>query len=153
MKIRLTHEGRLDLEARLAALELERPRIADQIAVARDGGADPSENLDLRDAVDSLEQLESRIASLKATLAAAEPLEQPLTADGGVALGATVRVRHGDGEVADYRLVSAAEADPRRGKVSADSPIGRALLGRRPGDEVYAETPGGRESLSVLHVA
>ncbi len=68
-------------------------------------------------------------------------------------LGATVSVRHEDGEEASYMLVSPAEADPRRGRISEESPIGRALVGRKKDDEVVAETPSGPERLSVLDVA
>jgi transcription elongation factor GreA len=100
--------------------------------------------------MDALALLEGRVGELRALLAAAEPIEA--TRDGVVRLGAKVKVRHADGEEASYLLVSPAEADPRRGRISEESPIGRALVGRRKNEEVTAETPSGPERLLVLDV-
>ncbi len=119
---------------------------------ARAGGNDPAENLDLRDAMDALALLESRVGELRVLLAAAEPVDETTSADGTARLGSTVRVKHADGEVAVYTLVSAAEADPRRGRISVESPIGRALVSCKKGDTATAETPSGREQLAVLDV-
>jgi transcription elongation factor GreA len=126
--------------------------IAEQIHHAREQGSDPTENLDLRDSVDSLMRIEARIRELHALLAAAEPLEASLTMGAGAQLGATVTVRLPDGEEATYVLVSPAEAAPRRGRLSVESPIGRALVGANSGDDVVAQTPSGLERLVVLHV-
>ena len=149
--VRLTEEGRRDLEAELQRLEGERPALAALLGKARAGGNDPSENLDLRDAMDALALLEGRIGELRALLAAAEPIEET-AADGVARMGAKVKVRHADGEEAQYTLVSPAEADPRRGRISVESPIGRALVGRKKGDTSTADTPGGTERLKVLSV-
>jgi transcription elongation factor GreA len=140
------------LEAELAGLEAELPIVSSRLGDARAGGNDPAENLDLRDAMDALALLEGRIGELRALLAAAEPIEASL-ADGVARLGAKVKVRHEDGEEAMYMLVSPAEADPRRGRISEQSPIGRALVGRKKNEEVTAETPSGPEKLVVLDVA
>jgi transcription elongation factor GreA len=148
----LTPEGRRGLEEELARLEAELPVVSTRLGDARAGGNDPAENLDLRDAMDALALLEGRIGELRALLAAAEPIEAA-PADGIVRLGAKVRVRHADGEEATYLLVSPAEADPRRGRISEESPIGRALVGRRKDDEVTAETPSGPERLRILDVS
>ena len=72
--------------------------------------------------------------------------------DGVIRLGARVKIRHEDGEEASYLLVSPAEADPRRGRISEESPIGRVLLGRTKNEEVTADTPRGPERLTVLDV-
>ena len=96
---------------------------------------------------------EGRIGELRALLAAAEPIEDAPARDGVIRLGAQVKVRHADGEEAAYLLVSPAEADPRRGRISEESPIGRALVGRKKNEEVTAETPSGPEHLVVLDVA
>ena len=61
--------------------------------------------------------------------------------------------QHEDGEEASYLLVSPAEADPRRGRISEESPIGRAIVGKKKNEEVTAETPNGPERLVVLDVA
>ena len=120
---------------------------------ARAGGNDPAENLDLRDAMDALALLEGRIGELRALLASAEAIEEGPSRDGIIRLGTKLKVRHADGEEASYMLVSPAEADPRRGRISDDSPIGRALVGRKKNEEVTAETPSGPERLVVLDVA
>ncbi|MBI2756628.1 MAG: GreA/GreB family elongation factor [Chloroflexi bacterium] len=151
LDVRLTPEGRQQLEGDLEALEAERREVSERLLDARAGGNDPSENLDLRDAMDALQMLESRINDLRALLAAAEPLEAG-TVDGIARLGATVKVKHADGEVASYILVSPAEADPRKGRISAESPIGRAVVGTKKGDEVVAETPRGLEKLIIQGV-
>ena len=152
LTVRLTPEGRRDLEEELARLEAELPVVSTRLGEARAGGNDPVENLDLRDAMDALALLEGRIGELRALLAAAEPIDATQH-DGIVRLGVTVSVRHEDGEEASYMLVSPAEADPRRGRISEESPIGRALVGRKKDDQVVAETPSGPEHLHVLDVA
>jgi transcription elongation factor GreA len=153
LTVRLTPEGRRELEEELARREAELPSVSARLLEARAGGNDPAENLDLRDAMDALALLEGRIGELRALLAAAEPIEATPARDGVIRLGARARVRHADGEVAEYLLVSPAEADPRRGRISEESPIGRALVGRKKGEEVTAETPSGPEKLVVLNVA
>jgi transcription elongation factor GreA len=153
LTVRLTPEGRRELEAELARLEAELPTVSAQLGEARAGGNDPAENLDLRDAMDALALLEGRIGELRALLAAAELIDQSASRDGVARLGARVKVRHADGEEALYMLVSPAEADPRRGRISEESPIGRALVGRKKDEEVTAETPSGPERLVVLDVA
>jgi transcription elongation factor GreA len=149
----LTAEGRKSLEAELAELEAQLPVVSDQLSQARAGGNDPAENLDLRDAMDTLALLEGRVGELRALLAAAEPIDEQSPADGVVRLGARVKIRHADGEEADYQIVSPAEADPRRGRISEESPIGRALVGHQSGEQVTAETPNGQEALAILSVA
>jgi transcription elongation factor GreA len=153
LTVRLTPEGRRDLEAELSRLEAELPTVSSRLGDVRAGGNDPAENLDLRDAMDALALLEGRIGELRALLAAAEPIEDMPARDGIVRLGARVKIRHEDGEEASYMLVSPAEADPRRGRISEESPIGRALVGKKKNEEVTAETPSGPERLVVLDVA
>ena len=151
--MRLTAEGRRELEQELARLEAELPTVSSRLGDARAGGNDPAENLDLRDAMDALALLEGRIGELRALLAAAEPIEDGASRDGIIRLGAKIKIRHADGEEASYLLVGPAEADPRRGRISEESPIGRALVGRKKDEEVTAETPSGPERLVVLDVA
>lgn len=150
--VRLTPEGRRELEEELARREAELPTVSFRLGDARAGGNDPTENLDLRDAMDELALQEGRIGELRALLASAELIED-VPHDGVIRLGSHLKVRHADGEEAEYMLVSAAEADPRRGRISEESPIGRALVGRKKTDEVTAETPSGPERLVVLDVS
>jgi transcription elongation factor GreA len=149
---RLSHEGRHELEGELERLEAERSQTAERIRLAREQGNDPTENLDLRDAIDSLALLDNRVAELRQLLATAEPLEHTVTG-GEARLGSVVTVRLARDEEATYTLVSPAEAAPRRGRLSIESPIGQALLGARLGDEVVAQTPDGPEHLKVTHVS
>ena len=151
--MRLTAEGRQELEQELARREAELPVVSLRLGDARAGGNDPAENLDLRDAMDALALLEGRIGELRALLASAEPIEDGASRDGIIRLGAKIKIRHADGEEASYLLVSPAEADPRRGRISEESPIGRALVGRKKNEEVTADTPSGPEHLVVLDVA
>ena len=151
--MRLTAEGRKELEQELARLEAELPVVSLRLGDARAGGNDPAENLDLRDAMDALALLEGRIGELRALLASAEAIEDGASSDGIIRLGAKIKVRHADGEEASYLLVSPAEADPRRGRISEESPIGRALVGKKKNEETTAETPSGPERLLVLDVA
>jgi len=150
--VRLTPEGRRELEEELARREAELPIVSARLGDARAGGNDPAENLDLRDAMDALALLEGRVGELRALLAAAEPIEDLPARDGVIRLGARFKIRHEDGEEASYMLVSPAEADPRRGRISEESPIGRALLGRKKSEEVTADTPSGPERLKILDV-
>lgn len=152
LTVRLTAEGRRELEQELARLEAELPTVSARLGDARAGGNDPAENLDLRDAMDALALLEGRVGELRALLAAAEPIEDNASRDGVIRLGAKIKIRHQDGEEASYLLVSPAEADPRRGRISEESPIGRVLLGRKKNEEVTADTPSGPEKLVVLDV-
>lgn len=153
LTVRLTAEGRRELEQELAQLEAELPTVSSRLGDARAGGNDPAENLDLRDAMDALALLEGRVGELRALLAAAEPIDEGAAQDGVIRLGARIKIRHADGEEASYLLVSPAEADPRRGRISEESPIGRALVGKKKNDETTAETPSGPERLLVLDVA
>jgi transcription elongation factor GreA len=153
LTVRLTAEGRQELEQELARLEAELPVVSLRLGDARAGGNDPAENLDLRDAMDALALLEGRISELRALLASAEAIEDGASRDGIIRLGARIKIRHADGEEASYLLVSPAEADPRRGRISEESPIGRALVGRKKNEEVTADTPSGPEHLVVLDVA
>ncbi len=153
LTVRLTAEGRQELEQELARLEAELPVVSLRLGDARAGGNDPAENLDLRDAMDALALLEGRIGELRALLASAEAIEDGASRDGIIRLGAKIKIRHADGEEASYLLVSPAEADPRRGRISEESPIGRALVGKQKNEEVTADTPSGPEHLVVLDVA
>ena len=152
LTVRLTPEGRRELEEELARRVAELPTVSSRLGDARAGGNDPAENLDLRDAMDALALLEGRVGELRALLAAAEPIEDLPARDGVIRLGARFKIRHEDGEEASYMLVSPAEADPRRGRISEESPIGRAVLSRKKSEEVTAETPSGPERLKILDV-
>lgn len=148
----MTVEGLHELEAELAALEGEgRREIAERIKVAREWG-DLKENSEYHDAKNDQAHLETKIAKLRERIRTAEVVE--VAASNGVAgLGSEVVVRDENGTQRTWRLVSSHDAAPSEGRLSADSPVGRALVGSRVGDQVSVNLPKGRSLLTVVEVS
>jgi transcription elongation factor GreA len=148
----MTPEGMARLEDELERLRtVERADLATRLRDARESPGDQSDNLELLEAQSDLAMLEARIAELEYSLAQAQVVE---TQGGDLAeLGSSVAVRDDEGEEDTYVLVGPAEAAPREGRISIASPVGRALLGTRAGDEATVETPAGSRRLTVLSVA
>jgi transcription elongation factor GreA len=148
----ITREGYERLHAELEMLvTIKRRQIADDLREAREDGREPGENLAVAVALDDHAALERRIDELAAALSAVEIAEPP--ADGVAGIGQRVTIRVGDrGRPVVYRLVGAIEADPGTRRLSVDSPIGRALVGRRAGETVRVETPGGLRTVEVVAV-
>jgi len=131
-----------------------RPKMVETAAWAASLG-DRSENADYQYAKRALRQYDSRIRFLTKRLESAQvvdPVEQSQIAAGRVLFGCTVTVENEEGEEKTYSIVGEDELDPARGHVSWKSPIGRALLGKREGDDVIFNTPGGRSELVVVTV-
>ena len=149
-----TAEGLEALEAELAALEGEgRREIADRIKTAREWG-DLKENAEYHDAKNDQAHLETKVARLREKIAAAVIVEErPALAGGVVGFGSTVVVRDGDGVEQTWRIVSSHDASPREGRLSAESPVAVALLGRRIGEQVSVSLPRGKRLLSILSVS
>jgi transcription elongation factor GreA len=149
----ITREGLAALEAELHELETEgRRAMADRLRTARAWG-DLKENSEYHDAKDAQAHLETKILRLQEMRRNAVVV-QAGSVSGEVALGVAVTVRDADsGREATHTLVSAAESDPANGRLSIDSPLGRALAGTRPGDEVEFDAPRGRRRLQVVSVA
>src|SRR4051812_9639907 len=149
----LTREGYERLQAELERLETDaRREIADAILEAR-GHGDLSENAEYHAAKEEQAHLETRIAKLRNQLLSARVIETADVASDRAGVGSHVTVRHeGDAEDASYQLVGSAEASPADGRLSVESPIGRALLGTTPGDEVSVQTPGGTMQLRVVSI-
>jgi transcription elongation factor GreA len=149
-----TAEGLEALEAELAALEGEgRREIADRIKTAREWG-DLKENSEYHDAKNDQAHLETKVARLREKIAAAVIVEEhPVLAGGVVGFGSTVVVRDGDGVEQTWRIVSSHDASPREGRLSAESPVAVALLGRRIGEQVSVSLPRGKRLLSILTVS
>ena len=147
----LTAEGFETLIAERARLRGERERLVVRMRSALEfGGAFP-ENGEYLDARHELELLDGRLRLLEDRLAAAEVVDPLL--DGEVDLGERVTVLDLEsGETLDLRIVGAGESDPPVGEVSYESPIGAALLGRRVGDVVEVDAPGGRRRLEIVEV-
>jgi transcription elongation factor GreA len=147
----MTPEGYDRLHEELGVLSTERhAEVAEWLRAAREDGADPAENGDLADALHEQERLEARIRQLEEILAGARVVAP--SDDGIVAIGTRVQVGHENGEVVEYELVGASEADASNARISIASPVGRALHGRAPGDVVEVETPRGRKRLHVVAV-
>ena len=121
-----------------AALRAELDRLAAERATASDPGR--------------AEALARRAALVEATLATLTVLSPDAAPEGRVAFGTWVTVEDGRGARNTWRIVGPDEADARRGLVSAASPVGRALLGCAPGDEVEVDRPGGRAALTVVEI-
>jgi transcription elongation factor GreA len=149
----ISPEGLAGLEAELNELETEgRRAIAERIKTAREWG-DLSENAEYHDAKEAQAHLETKILRLRELRDNAIVVE-PGGAPGEVALGVVVTVRDLDsGREAQHTMVSAAESDPASGRLSIDSPLGRALTGAREGDEIAFDAPRGRRRLEVVAIA
>jgi transcription elongation factor GreA len=149
----ISPDGLAALEAELNELETEgRRAIAERIKTAREWG-DLSENAEYHAAKEAQAHLETKILRLRGLRDNAIVVE-PGGAPGEVALGVTVTVRDLDsGREAEHTIVSAAESDPASGKLSINSPLGRALTGARAGDEVAFDAPRGRRRLEVVAIA
>ncbi|MBR4692527.1 MAG: transcription elongation factor GreA [Oscillospiraceae bacterium] len=137
-------QARLDqLKEELNYLQTVREKeVAEQIREARSFG-DLSENSEYDEAKTEQGKLYSKIAEIQELIDNAEIIE--ITADGdAIGMGYRVVILE-DGETVEevYEIVGSQESDPRAGRISEDSPIGRALIGKRAGDEVLVEAPGG----------
>src|SRR5437763_15665568 len=127
-------------------------QIADRIRTAREWG-DLKENAEYHDAKNEQAHLETKIARLREKIAAAVVVDEKIgDGDGAVAFGSTVAVRDEEGVEQTWRIVSSHDAAPREGRLSAESPLAGALLGRRPGDEVTVSLPRGQRTLTVVSV-
>jgi transcription elongation factor GreA len=148
----ITAEGLEALKAELARLEGEGRRdIAQRIQAARALG-DLSENAEYHIAKEDQAHLETRIARLVERLRNARVTQAPADSD-VVVFGATVTVADAQsGREQTWTLVGPTEADVRAGKLSAESPVAKALMGRRAGDEVEVHTPGGVRRQRVVRV-
>jgi transcription elongation factor GreA len=148
-----TAEGLATLNAELAALEGEgRREIAERIKTAREWG-DLKENSEYHDAKNEQAHLETKIARLREKIAAAVVVQEAPAVPGGlVGLGSTVVVRDQDEVEHTWRIVSSHDAAPAEGRLSAESPVALALLGRRPGDQVSVALPKGKRQLTVVTV-
>lgn len=135
----LTPEGKSELENELSELIAKRSEIAEKIANARDYG-DLSENAEYDAAREEQAMLESRIAELEEILKNADIIKP--TKSSTVKVGSTVKLENG--KKVTYKVVGPVEADPLAGKISNESPIGSALIGKKVGDKVTITTPKGQ---------
>lgn len=141
-KVPMLGEGFRLMEAELKRLKLERPQIVDSIEEARAHG-DLSENAEYHAAKDRQGQVEATIADLEDRLSRALVIDPTTLSGDKVVFGATVSLIDQDEKKVRYQLVGQTEADARVGRISYNSPLGRALISRQVGDEVEVTTPSG----------
>jgi len=148
----LTPEGLVNLKSELDHLSTTRRReIAARIKEAREFG-DISENAEYDDAKNEQAMLEARIASLEEKLRSATVIEPSDLGTDLVRVGSIVHVKDEGGKSNKYTIVGSAEANPSEMKLSNESPVGKALLGRKRGDEVVFTTPRGERRLKITKI-
>lgn len=149
-KFSLTQTGIDELQAELASLIAERGPVAEKIKTAREFG-DLSENAEYQTARQEQEKLEARISEIENILNNVEVIKQP-KGDSKVQLGSTVTLKN-DGKTKKFQVVGTIEADPLEGKISDESPIGQALLGKKLGDDVEIKTPAETTTYKITDIS
>jgi transcription elongation factor GreA len=149
----VTPEGYAALAAELSHYkEVVRPQIVRDIEEARAHG-DISENSEYEDAKERQAHCEGRIALLEGRVASAEVIDvSKLPESDRVVFGATVTIESAAGESRTWRIVGEDEADVEGGKISYKSPLGKALIGRREGDEAVVPAPSGPRTWEIVQV-
>ena len=141
-KILITQEGLTKLQYELDhLLSVRRQEIADKIKRAREMGGTEN-NAEYEDAKNEQAFVEGRILMLENTVKNATVIESPAL-PGVVEIGDKVLIQNQDGKIEQFTIVGSAEASPVDGKISNESPVGKALLGKKIGDEVEVKTPAG----------
>ena len=145
----ITTEGRKELEAELEKLKGRRGEIADKIADAR-GYGDLSENAEYDASREEQGLVESRIAEIEDILLNAEIIKG--SKKSSIGLGSKVELKNGGGK-ATYHVVGPVEADPANGRISNESPIGMALMGKKVGEKATVSTPKGEIHYEVVAIS
>ena len=141
-KVPMLEEGHRKLNEELRRLKNERPEIVEAIEAARAHSV-LSENAEYHAAKERQGQIEATIADLEDKLSRAMVIDPTTLSGDKIAFGATVTLLDEDEKKVTYQLVGQAEADANQGRISYNSPLGRALIGRQKGDEVEVSTPSG----------
>lgn len=145
----MTREGHNRLKEELDRLKrVERPAITRAIAEARAHG-DLSENAEYHAAREKQSFVEARINDLESKVGSAEVIEPPTSGD-RVTFGSTVRLEDQAGKESRYQIVGSEESDPASGRLSIMAPLARALIGKKVGDTVTAQLPGGTKTFEIL---
>lgn len=152
-QVQLTAEGKASLEHEMAELKGQRPRMAEELHLARADG-DVRENAPLDAAREAQGQLEARIRELEGTLGRSVVVGELATAAAGRAhIGCTVVIANAQtGARMSYQLVAAAEARPGTGRLSVESPVGQAVMGKHVGDEVQVTAPSGLVRFKIENI-
>ncbi|WP_459796257.1 transcription elongation factor GreA [Alkalibacterium sp. m-11] len=149
----MTLEGKEKLENELNELKtVKRKEVVERIKIAR-GFGDLSENSEYESAKDEQAFIEGRISTIENMLQNAQIIDSSNSKEGEVTLGRSVIFKElPDGIEEEYTIVGKAEADPFSGKISNESPIAQALLGKTVGDKVQINTPGGTIEVEITNV-
>ena len=150
-KVPMLAEGHRQLTEEVKRLKLERPEVIDAIEVARAHG-DLSENAEYHAAKERQGQIEAMLADLEDRLSRALVIDPTTLSGKKVVFGATVTLVDEESKKIRYQLVGQQEADARVGRISYNSPLGRALIGREVGDEVEVTTPAGDRYYEVAKI-
>jgi len=149
----LTPEGLANLQAELEHLSNERRReVAARIKEAREFG-DISENAEYDDAKNEQAMLEARIAQLEDKLRSATVIDSSDLGTDLVRVGSVVHVKDEGGKATRYTIVGSAESNPTQLRLSNESPVGKALLGHKRGEEVVFTTPSGERKLTITKIS
>jgi transcription elongation factor GreA len=148
----LTAAGAAELEKQLEYLKtVARKAVAEQIKVAREFG-DLSENAEYDEAKNEQSRIEGEIMRIEARLRNAAVIDESTITTNIVGLGSVVTVSEGNDGPMTYTLVGFAEANPIEGRISNESPVGKALLGRSKGDKVEVQTPAGTFHYRIVDI-
>jgi transcription elongation factor GreA len=150
-KILITREGLAKLQSELEhLLSVRRQDVADKIKRAREKGGTEN-NAEYEDAKNEQAFVEGRILMLENVVKNATVIEAPALV-GVVEVGDKVLIQNQDAKIEQFTIVGSAEASPVEGKISNESPVGKALLGKKIGDEVEVATPAGVIKLLIMDV-
>lgn len=147
---RLTQSGVDELQAELQQLTAKRTQIAEAIKTARELG-DLAENAEYQSARADQDRNEVRISEIGNILQNVEIIKKP-RGDSKVQLGSSVKLK-GDGKTKEFQVVGTVEADPLNGKISDESPIGQALLGKKEGESVEIVTPAETATYKIVDIS
>jgi transcription elongation factor GreA len=150
-RVPMLAEGYEKLTADLQALRQERPKIVDAIEEARAHG-DLSENAEYHAAKERQGQVEAQIAEIEDRVSRAQIIDPASLSGDKVVFGATVTVLDDNDKKQRYQIVGMTEADARQGRISYDSPLGRALIGKTVGEEVEVTVPSGDRFYQVKKI-
>ena len=148
----LTAGGYEKLRQEIEYLETDKRReVAERIRVAREFG-DIAENAEYDDAKNEQAMLEARIASLEEKLRSATVIDQSDMSTDQVRVGSVVHVKDDGGKSTKYTIVGSAEANPSENKLSNESPVGKAIMGRKKGETVEVAAPRGSLKFKILEI-
>ncbi len=152
-KVLLTAEGVKNLKAELdELLETRRPDVLEKLQRVKER-ADTADSAEYEEVQNEQVIVESRIAELERMLKDAEVVAMEKARATEVKFGYKVIVQNEAGDKIKYAIVGSPESNPSEGKISNESPVGKALLGKRPGDEVQIEAPKGTIKLKIVSIA